>query len=112
MSRYVIPLNYGASEKKSNDVTPNPPDKTPGGNTPNNPPSNNQSILSNVNVGGNLTIGNITQTSNSGTIPQPNPGNINLDNRTININQGNYNENIGGDYIQGNRGEDVEKKQN
>ena len=110
--RYVIPLKYGAGVKKSEEINPSQPNNQSEENASSNPPNNNQSILSNVNVGGNLTIGNITQTSNSGAIPPPNPSNVTIDNRTINSNQGNYNENIGGDYIQGNRGEDTGKKQN
>ncbi|MEL6442214.1 MAG: metallophosphoesterase [Cyanobacteria bacterium J06621_8] len=110
--RYVIPLNYGDGKKKSEETNQSQPNKKSEGNPSSNPPNTTQSILSNVNVGGNLTIGNINQTSSSGAISPPNPSNINIDNRTINIGQGNYNENIGRDYIQGERGEDTGKKQN
>ena len=109
--RYVIPLNYGAGAKKSEEINSNHPSNQSEGNPSSHPPNTTQSILSNVNVGGNLTIGNITQMSNHSPTPAPNPSNVTIDRRNININQGNYNENIGGDYIQGNRGEDIEKKQ-
>lgn len=110
--RYVIPLKYGAGVKKSEDTNPSQPSNQSDENPSNNPSTNKQSILDNVSVGGNLTVGNITQISNSSQTPPPNPSNVNIDNRTININQGNYNESIGGDYIQGNRGEEEGKKQN
>ena len=45
-------------------------------------------------------------------MPHPNHSNINIDNRTINISRGNYNENISGDYIQASKGEDTELKSN
>ncbi len=72
VKNYTITLNFNSVKKKSDNVTSqannasteNSPDK------PNNP---QQSIFSNVSVGGNMTVGNINQIYNSRTVPQPIP---------------------------------------
>jgi TIR- and PNP-associating SLOG family/Calcineurin-like phosphoesterase/CHAT domain len=64
--RYPIQLRYG-SEKKKTDSGTNPPQTVAEGNSSN----PQQSILSNVKVGGSMTVGSINQYYGFGTAPQP-----------------------------------------
>jgi hypothetical protein len=64
--RYPIQLRYG-SEKKKIDSTANPPQAVTEGNSSN----PQQSILSDVKVGGSMTVGSINQYYGFGTAPQP-----------------------------------------
>lgn len=70
VKNYTIPLNYGQVKKKPDNIS-SQPNNASTENLPDKPNNSLQSILSNVKVGGNFTVGNITQISNSGTVPQP-----------------------------------------
>ena len=72
VKNYTIPLNYGSVKKKSDDVT-SQPNNASTENSPEKPKNPQQTMFSNVSVGGNMTVGNINQIYNSGTVPQPIP---------------------------------------
>ena len=64
--RYPIQLRYGSEKKKTDDAANSPQALTEGNSS--NP---QQSILSNVKVGGSMTVGSIYQYYGFGTAPQP-----------------------------------------